>query len=72
MKPLDGKPTKKLPGANALVGVDGNAYAIMWEVKKILRKANASEEYIKQYMADATSGDYDHLVATSMDYLSDD
>jgi len=70
-KPVEGAPTSELPGPDALVGVDGNAYAVMAFVAKTLRRAGASYEYEKAYIADATSGDYDHLLAVSIAYLTD-
>ena len=57
------KPTVKL------VGEDGNAFSIMWRVKQSLRRAGADKEYIDQYLKDAISADYDHLLAVSMEYV---
>lgn len=52
-----------------LTGHDGNAFSIMGHVKKVLVQAGADEEYIDQYLTEATSGDYNHLLAVSMDYV---
>jgi hypothetical protein len=57
------KPTVKL------VGEDGNAFAIMGRVKQSLRRAGADKEYIDKYLKEATTGDYDHLLAVSMEYV---
>ena len=57
------KPTVKL------IGQDGNAFAIMGRVKKALRRAGADKEYIDKYLSEATSGDYDHLLVVSMEYV---
>jgi hypothetical protein len=57
------KPTVKL------VGEDGNAFSIMGRVKKALRRAGADQEYIEKYLSEATSGDYDHLLVVSMEYV---
>ena len=57
------KPTVKLIGEN------GNAFAIIGSVKKALRRAGADKEYIDRYLSEATSGDYDHLLAVSMEYV---
>jgi len=57
------KPTVKL------VGEDGNAFAVMGRVKKALMKAGADQEYIDQYLNEATSGDYDQLLVVSMKYV---
>ena len=52
-----------------LVGEDGNAFAIMGRVKKALRHAGADTEYIDRYLNEATSGDYNHLLTVSMEYV---
>ncbi len=57
------KPTVKL------IGQDGNAFSIMGRVKKALRRAIFDQEYIDQYLSEATSGDYDHLLVVSMKYV---
>jgi hypothetical protein len=57
------KPTVKL------VGHDGNAFSIMGRVKQALTRAGADKEYIDQYLSEATSGDYDHLLAITMGYV---
>ncbi len=57
------KPTVKL------VGEDGNAFSIMGRVKKALMRAGADGEYIDKYLSEATSGDYDHLLVVSMNYV---
>ena len=58
------KPTVKL------VGEDGNAFFIMGLVKQALRRAGADKEYIDKYLNAATSGDYDHLLVVSMEYVN--
>jgi hypothetical protein len=69
-KPTEGAPDNSLlPGGGALVGVDGNAYSVMAEVSRILKRAGASREYVDAYTAEATSGDYDHLLATSIAFI---
>ena len=52
-----------------LIGEDGNAFSIMGSVKKALRQAGADQEYIDRYLNAATSGDYDHLLVVSMEYV---
>jgi hypothetical protein len=47
-----------------LVGVDGNAFAILGKFRKDARRAGWDAEKIKQVMDDAQSDDYDHLLAT--------
>ncbi len=45
----------------SLVGVDGNAYAIMGYTARAMRRAGMDDE-IKQMYSDATSGDYNNLI----------
>ena len=49
-----------------LVGQDGNAFAILGSVNKALQRGGVSKEERDVFMADATSGDYDHLLQTVM------
>ena len=58
------KPTVKLVGQN------GNAFSVMGHVKNALRRAGADKEYIDKYLSQATSGDYDHLLVVSMEYVN--
>jgi hypothetical protein len=52
-----------------LVGRDGNAYAILGRALKALRDAGWSKPERDAFLAEATSGDYDHLLGTVMKYL---
>ena len=52
-----------------LVGHDGNAFSIMGRVKQALKRAGADTEYIDEYLSEATSGDYDHLLMVSIGYV---
>ena len=52
-----------------LVGSDGNAFAILGAVQRALRKAGASPAQVAAFMAEATQGDYDHLLRTVMDWV---
>ncbi len=72
IKPTEGAPTAPLPGPDSLVGVNGNAYAVMAYVERVLKRAGASPEYIASYHEQATSGDYDRLLSVSMTYLTGD
>jgi hypothetical protein len=58
------KPTVKLISQN------GNAFSIMGLVKKALKHAGADKEYIDKYLNEATSGDYDHFLVVSMEYVN--
>ena len=52
-----------------LTGEDGNAFAIMAQVQKALRKAGATREDIDKYIEESMSGEYDNLLRTAMDYV---
>ncbi len=52
-----------------LVGEDGNAFAILGTVSKAMKKAGATSEEVDEYMNEATDGDYDHLLQTTMEYV---
>ena len=58
------KPTVKL------IGQDGNAFSVMGLVKKALKHAGADKEYVDKYLKEAISGDYDHLLVVSMEYVN--
>ena len=55
-----------------LVGEDGNAFAILGRCQHAARKAGWSKEQIDAFMKEATSGDYNHLLATVMDNFDDE
>lgn len=55
-----------------LVGEDGNAFAILGRVQSALRRGGASQEAIRDFVAEATAGDYDHLLRTVMKYVNVD
>lgn len=48
----------------SLVGVNGNAYAIMGAFQNQARKEDWSQEEIDAVLDEAMSGDYDHLLGT--------
>ena len=52
-----------------LSGEDGNAFAILGRTTAALRAAGVSSEEIDAFFAEATSGDYDHLVQTTMRWV---
>ena len=52
-----------------LTGEDGNAFSILGRVTKALRNASVSKEEREMFHAEATSGDYDHLLATAMRWV---
>ncbi|MBI4471440.1 MAG: hypothetical protein HY646_02155 [Acidobacteria bacterium] len=49
-----------------LTGSDSNAFAVLGSVQHALRKAGVPKPEIDAFIAEATSGDYDHLLATCM------
>lgn len=51
-----------------LIGQDGNAFAIMGAVTKALRRGG-HEDLIDAYRKEAMSGDYDNLLAVTMEYV---
>lgn len=59
----DNKPTVKL------VGIDGNAFALMGRVSKALREFGQDDK-VKDFQNEAMSGDYDHLLQTCMKYAN--
>ncbi len=63
----DGAPERK-PRVK-LVGEDGNAFAILGRVRRALLDAGASREYVERYTREATSRDYDRLLAVTMEYV---
>lgn len=54
------KPTLKL------IGVDGNAFMLLGKARKVAIANNMDWDKIH---AEATSGDYDHLLQTLMQYF---
>ena len=59
-----------------LSGNDGNAFSVMGNVSRALKRAKdddgkriVSEKQIDQFIEEATSGDYDHLLQTCMKWV---
>ena len=52
-----------------LVGTDGNAFAILGRAIRAAKAAGWSREQRDAYTKAATAGDYDHLLATTMEYF---
>lgn len=52
-----------------LVGVDGNAFAVMGYVVQCMKKEKMTAEEIKAYKDKAMSDDYNNLLATSFDMI---
>jgi hypothetical protein len=52
-----------------LVGRDGNAFAILGRVTQAMRKHGLGDAGVNAFMAEAASGDYNHLLATAMQWV---
>ncbi len=52
-----------------LTGRDGNAFAVLGAVSSALRRAGVAKEERDAFFAEATAGDYDHLLATAMRWV---
>jgi len=51
-----------------LVGSDGNAFAVLGTALKAMTRAGWSKKERDAYREEATTGDYDHLLAVTMQY----
>lgn len=56
----------------ALTGSDGNAFMILGKVGAALKKAGVPAEDREAFARAATSGDYDNLLRTCMEYVNVD
>ena len=54
-----------------LVGQDGNAFSILGRVSQALKRAGYTPEEVKQYQEEATSGDYNHLLMVTMEWVDE-
>jgi hypothetical protein len=52
-----------------LTGEDGNAFAVLGVVRKALVDAGHQDE-VEAFFAEATSGDYQHLLGTCMRWVT--
>lgn len=52
-----------------LSGQDGNAFMILGLCKRAMQRAHLPQEEIDKFMKEATSGDYNHLLATVMTWF---
>lgn len=55
-----------------LVGVDGNAFAIIGAFSKTARQQGWTKEEIAAVTSEAMSGDYQHLLHTIMGFCKDE
>ena len=54
----------------SLVGVDGNAFAVMGYVTRCMRECKCTREEIDEYRDNAMSGDYNNLLCVSMNMIN--
>jgi len=52
-----------------LIGEDGNAFMILGKTIRALRRAGYTQAEIDRYRNAATSGDYDHLLGVTMEWV---
>jgi hypothetical protein len=53
-----------------LIGKDGNAFIVLGEVLASLQEAGVDAAEVEEFINDATSGDYDHLIRTVMKWVT--
>lgn len=54
----------------SLVGEDGNAFTILGKVQLEMRRCGVDRKEVKEFFDEATSGDYDHLLQTAMNWVT--
>jgi len=63
--------TVKYPNVTVkLIGTNGNAFSILANVIRALRKAKVSSDEIMKFQEEATSGDYNKLLQTAMQWVN--
>lgn len=55
-----------------LVGLDGNAFALMGAFQRAAKKQGWSREEIAAVINEMKAGDYDHLLSTLMNHTTED
>ncbi|AGT12990.1 hypothetical protein KAYACHO_86 [Mycobacterium phage KayaCho] len=53
-----------------LIGQDGNGFLIVSKVQRALRQAGVPADEVTAYVNEATDGDYDDLLATTMRWIT--
>ena len=53
-----------------IIGQNGNAFCILGICKRAMERAKLPQTEIDAFMAEATSGNYDHLLATVMAWFN--
>ena len=63
--------TTKYPEVRVqLTGEDGNAFMILGAVTNALKRAGVDKAERDAFYAEATAGDYDHLLRTAMKWVA--
>ena len=63
----------KFPNVSVkLIGEDGNAFSIMGRVSKAMRRGGIEQAAIDEFLKDAMSGDFNHLLQVVMSYVAID
>ncbi len=52
-----------------LVGQDGNAFSILGRVRRAMYRSGLGDTEWGDFFCEATSGSYDHLLATTMKWF---
>lgn len=50
--------------------LDGNVFWVIGLVRKHMRMDGLGDDIIKEYIAEATSGNYDHALRTTMQWVN--
>ena len=53
-----------------LTGMDGNAFFIIGRVRSALRRAKVPDDKVTEFVNEASSGDYDHVLQTAMKWVN--
>ena len=53
-----------------LIGLDGNAFSILGRCRTAMKRARLPESEINEFTKEATSGDYNHLLATCVEWFN--
>lgn len=65
------KPSVRYPAIEVeLIGQDGNAALIIGRVTQAMRRAGVSRDELAMFRTEATSGDYDNVLATALRWVS--
>ena len=63
--------TPKFPEVHVeLAGRDGNAFSILGRVARAMKRAGVPATEQSEFQAEATSGDYDHLLRTVVKWVT--